>query len=298
MNGKMILSMLLLLVVAAGAQAALPTIDIAGLDGGQHWLWFEAEYFDSADTTWGGGGYASATSVSNANFYSHSTFWHGSPYQTNGTGVVNHNVYVPAAMDSSTRIYLKYGCSPLYNGGFVDIDGVARAAYNLGDYGDGYGKNPEAWVDVEVGALTAGAHELNLGRSTDQWTTHDGFYLAEGEIVVSSTDTVYTALDGGGTNRRLMQAPTAVGSYEINGVVTPAITVAGAASFQCYLNGVAYTPGTAITESGDYQLEVYAWETTDNVYSHSGVNFTLVPEPATITLCLLGSVALCRRRKN
>ncbi|MBN1376498.1 MAG: PEP-CTERM sorting domain-containing protein [Dehalococcoidia bacterium] len=303
-----ILVVLIVLGVAVAADA-MPQIGIAGLDEGQAWTCIETEFFDAADTTWGFAKWTYSTTLSNFNTPDprENNVWNGSTYETDGTGVVNYNVYLPAAMDSTTRIYLRHGAgsSGYDRTGYVDIDSTQVAEYTLQLTGDAYGAPPTLWLDEAIGAVSAGSHELDLMRGVDVSAFTDCFYIVEGEMTLGaynyhhSTDAPWFA-EYSGEKKKLFDPPIPVGDYEINAAsVTPTITITGATSYNCYLNGVAYTPGTAITELGDYALEVYAFElgSTDHVFSHSGVNFTLVPEPATV--CLLGlGLTMLRKKKG
>jgi hypothetical protein len=290
--GTIAMAMLVFFVQAGMATDA--EINIGGLTGAQSWVWYEAEYANSHVNIAPGGANSGWVDNSGSGTATNNTMLFA--YGLAGTASFNLPIDIPANM---TNAYVYVRSNGYFANSYnptVTANGNTVGTFTMPSISYGY-ENAQYWQTqtLNAGALSQGT--CNLGASvTSGWliASFDGVFISDGPIVTSNTVPLTPGLDSSGW----MTAPTDAGVNSINGPVTPTFSITGddTGGVTYTLNGVAYTPGTAITAPGTYQLSVIAFNAAGQRYM-SGENFTLTPEPMTIGLLGIGSLSLLRRRR-
>ena len=281
------------------AHAALPKVGITGVSGGAHWMWVEAENFSAIN-----GGFATyaydPTGVTSGMFDPNPSSYANVVFQAwpwdSPPPWIEWNIHTPAAMAAPT-ILLNYSYAGSSTpGGSVQIDGSSVGTYNAGTN----------WVGSStLSAITGGDHTLRLQQNFVYSEPYlDGFLLYDGNLTAAGHPTPTWILD---VNPTWMQANMTNLGPVIAGSVTPQFSVTDAlgTNFFATKDGVtsAFTPGTTLSDPGQYRV----WAVANGAAGPqerimSGVDFTIVPEPTTLSLLLVGVgsglLFLGRRRRE
>ena len=267
----------------------LPSIDIGGLTGASHWMWVEAENATGSSSGgpaswnyWGASG--SANPITDPALPSgYVTPFAGAPH-------IEWGLHIPAAMAGSNTLWVNQGVWANNYTVDVQLDGGSIGSYQT--VGDGNQNNYVYWTSGNLTGITGGDHTLRFqaggGYNEYGW---DGFLIYNGAL--SSNPMIAAQGD-----RYWTQAPTPDSYPTISLSGSTSISVTNAFSYSITLNGVAYTPGDPIGP-GDHQLIVEAFGTAGGNRILAGADFSIVPEPTTVSLLLgLGAALLFARRRR
>jgi hypothetical protein len=295
-----------LIIASLQAMAAVPQIGISGLSGASHWLWLEGENASTASSgspVYSYIGYPWYSGMSEGLSNNPSLWW----MSWNGANSkIGWNGNLPAAM-SAPKVLVQMLSEYTMESFDVKVDGIASGSGFVAAAG---------WAESGVmSAVSAGAHSLVFDASSYGYTElkWDGFLIYDGDISAAGHPTTPGYAPGTGfaaANPSWMQANMTPNSWRtITGAsFTPTFSVTGAAGGASYWiskNGVvsAYTPGTAITESGTYRVWAEAYGTAGYERSIAGADFqfSAVPEPGSILALgsgLVGLVGFAIRRRR
>jgi len=283
---RMFWMMMLVMAGFVTTVAGATNISISGLNGAQHWAWYEAEDTATAgmslaglwrDTTVVSGWWFNPDAVLN------SFNWNG--YEE----WIEFQFTAPADF-ANAQLYFRYG-STHTNTSSVLIDGVNVTSYTINATSDyTIPTTLEANNFAAIGALSAGTHTVRLVHPYSyNERGFDGFMIYDGPY-----GNIFNSLDNYG-GPVYMQAPDTLASPVIGSSATPVIAGTGSGTLTMYLNGAAYD-GSTISTPGDYNLKVLMIDGGNHIFAMSGANFTLVPEPMTMSLLGLGALLAWRKR--
>ncbi|MBN1435479.1 MAG: hypothetical protein JW936_00255 [Sedimentisphaerales bacterium] len=260
----------------------MPTIEIQGLTGAQHWIWIEAEntLFDSAN--------------SNAVPYWRDTFQvsggNRNPdvvleyYQTGGW--VEFQFTPPADM-TNTHMYIRYGASDAVNSSVL-LDGVPQGTHIVNFTTTGW--HVPGHLDMEnpvtLGSLSRTSHIIRL-EHPDVYCDrgYDAILFYEGPNADQTNGTLTFGPNVWGPY--FMYSPSSTDSPLIGPAAKPVIVfhdrTAEEYEIRIRKDGGQwrnFVSGSVITEAGDYELMVYV---TDGISYHlmgyAGANFSLSGVP-------------------
>lgn len=305
------LSAALAAVLLPQVALAAPTIGIEGLDGAEHWVWVEGENTDLVDGE-GGTRFRDNDGVSGwmpdgpPNVYDRTT---GS-YNVRS---VDWTMHAPADMSVNTSVYVRASANREEFGMTVRLNGDVISPTNTTMLNTG-ATNPTDFLNYNVNGSPIGAG-MNVGslvggadytiRYTAETASVQGLtsFLADGVLLYDGTPVLPTGLTDLGGDRLWLNAPLSADSPILAGAIAPTFDIQGleAGNQVSYLlNGMAYTPGTAIGV-GEHNLVVFILESSDadsTRLAFAGANFTVIPEPGSVALLGAGSLLMVLRRRS
>jgi len=281
---KTMLACLCLSGLATAQQYPLSSvsIDITGLDGAEHWVWWEGEEITDF---WNNG---SSYGLGYTYNYGVSGFgdgdWVRNYYRYDGWEgmyVEYDSVHLPADMSNPTLV-ARYNANYREQDWDVLIDGSVVGSIHFLNTGADIGAS--AWASAALtGPLSAGDHILRAVRTSGgggATGSYDGFFIYDGvpAMPVGPEGGVCYVYSG---SSRFMAPPTSgdpANAPVIGAVAKPVVLFNGRDSherFDITLNGKPFVNGTVIDQPGYYELVVSVSSIPGMRGAYAGANFRL-----------------------